>query len=364
MRAMDGTAFADVTLRRLEKNGCLAAEGLWREVFSEDTEAFTSYYFSQKAAENRGLVLEGPEGIRSMLYLTPERMRVLGKEVASSYLVGVATREVWRHRGYMAALLKEAMALLRREGMPFCFLMPASPKIYAPFGFAYIYDRPVWDASSLRKERLTRLSEQNAKRAAAFAEDFLSTHKGVYVFRDQAYYRQQAAELAAQNGCIYGYEEDGVLRGLCMYTCEEGSPEILEVLAEKGIEERFVLRRREKRPLIMARILHVPAALALLKSCQRRRFAVEVKDPFLSDNNGVFFCDADGSGTDVETLTAADGWKRTEDGLSLERGGERIPLLSADPARLTEWIFSYRPLPEEIKDAVRPLAPVWINETV
>lgn len=336
----------EVRLRLLEGKGCLAAQKLWREVFDEDTERFTDYYFSKKAAKNRGLVLEGAEGIRSMLFLTPERMMVGGHEAPSAYIVGVATKKEFRHRGYMAALLKAAFELLYGEELPFAFLMPASPDIYTPFQFTWIYDRPVWDAASLKKERLVRLEMQDIERMTEFAQDFLQKEKSVYVLRDFAYYKQQIEELAAQEGYILGYEgEGGSLQGLCMYTQEEGKAEILEVLAGRETESAFVVRKSQREPAIMARIIHLPKLLSMMKGMRKLRFSLKVSDPLIPENNGVFRCDVSESGTKAERISC-------------------VPDVETDIAALAEVLFGYREPEHKIFKEVRPFSPVWINEIV
>lgn len=347
-------------IRLLEGRDCLDAEALWREVFDEDTERFTDYYFSQKAAGNRGLVLEGTEGIRSMLYLTPERMMTGGYEIDSAYIVGVATKKEYRHRGYMAALLKTAFGLLYGERMPFVFLMPASPDIYTPFGFTWIYDRPVWDAASLKKDRLVRMKMQDIGRMAEFAQDFLQKEKSVYVFRDSAYYRQQMEELAAQEGYILGYEESltalpvwekradsekNGLKGLCMYTAEAGREEILEVLADSEAESAFVSRKAKREPSIMARIIHAERMLSMMTGAGSFGFSLEISDPLIPENNGVFFCRVSESGTEVERLSCA-------------------PDVKMDIAALASVLFGYRKPGNRIFDGIRPFSPVWINEIV
>lgn len=349
-----------VRLRLLEGKECLEAEQLWREVFDEDTERFTEYYFSQKAAKNRGLVLEGAEGIRSMLYLTPERMMAGGCEVASAYIVGVATKEQYRHRGYMAALLKAAFGMLHGERMPFVFLMPASPDIYTPFDFTWIYDRPVWDAASLKKERLVRMEMQDIGRMTEFAQDLMQKEKSVYVFRDSAYYKQQMEELAAQEGYILGYEEGpsalpvwekradsekNGLKGLCMYTAEAGREEILEVLADSEAESAFVSRKPKREPSIMARIIHAEKMLSMMTGEGRHEFSIEISDPLIEENNGVFFCRVSEGGTKVEHLGCA-------------------PDVKMDIAGLTAALFGYRKPGNRIFDGIRPFSPVWINEIV
>lgn len=369
---MSGAAGADgCRLRLLEKEACLEAEALWREVFCEDTEAFTDYYFSHKAQQNRGLVLEGEDGIRAMLYLTPERMRIGGLEAKSAYVVGVATRERYRHRGYMAALLMEAYRMLYREGMPFIFLMPASPDIYTPFGFSYIYERPCWDAGSLKKERLTVLEAKDAERMADFARQFLEREKEVYVCRDRSYYITQLLEAGAQNGCIYGYEADAVfaqasgqetengsdaqkaykgggrLKGLCVYTCEEGRPEITEVLADLETEPEFVIRKAETEPVIMARIVCLKKLLSMMRSKERLSVILEVEDAMISENNGIFRCRICKDGTLVE-----------------ECSRDTVPDARLDIAELTAVLFGYRRPQAASLQALPAFSPVWINEIV
>ncbi len=357
--APDGTVLRDLT-----GDECLEAQGLWREVFSEDSPVFTAYYFARKARQNRGLVLKGPDGIRSMLYLTPEKMSVLGRPVDSVYLVGVATKEKYRRRGYMAFLLKEALGLLYREGIPFLFLMPASPAIYRPFDFTYIYEKPVWDPARLKKEKLRIMGEPDAKRLSAFASSFLQTHKGVYVLHDTAYYIQQAAELAAQNGCIYGYEENGKLKGICLYTCEDHSPQIQEVLAEEETEKRFIQRTGAHQPVIMARIVHARQMLSCLHLREGEAFALSLQDPLLLENNGVFLCRPGRSETQVtfqnETPEHREGMRPA----LWHADGEDFPLFYADIASLTAALFGSKRAAEKIGFPIRPLAPVWINEIV
>lgn len=343
-------------IRLLEGEECLEAEGLWRQVFAEDTAAFTDYYFSRKAARNRGLVLEGPEGIRAMLYLTPQRMCAAGRQVDSAYIVGVATRPDCGGRGYMSALLREALSLLWREGVPFAFLMPASPAIYEPFGFVWIYDRPVWDASAFDPSALRKMGPEDAGRMALFAERFLRREKEVYVRRDGAYYREKLEEARAQAGGIYGFELPGErgekeLAGLFYHTREEGVSELLEVLAEPGIERRFAGERLGETPAIMARAVHAGALLSLLRSEEPAEFLIRIRDPFLPGNDGLFLCRADGSGCRAQ---------RQEEGGTGE--GLRADL-TLTAGELTAFAFGRKDL-QSAPGKPAFLSPVWINEIV
>lgn len=337
-------------IRFLKGEECLEAQSLWREVFDEDTERFTDYYFSYKASKNSGFVLEGEDGIRAMLYLTPERVMAGKDQVDSSYIVGVATKEQYRHRGYMASLLREAFGMLYGQRQPFVFLMPASPDIYTPFAFTYIYEKPVWNAASLKKERMVKLEERDAERMAAFARDFLKREKTVYICRDRAYYILQLLELEAQEGCILGYEEpenSKKLKGLCMYTCEGGSPELLEVLADAETESEFVERRAKKEPVIMARIIHLESMLSLMRAKEPLSFVLGVKDLQIGENNGRFRCRAERGKIRAERCSP-----------------ETLPDTVVSVEELTAVLFGYRRTEDPFLAKLIPLSPVWINEIV
>lgn len=337
-----------LTFSLLHNEACLEAESLWRKTFTEDSPSFTDYYFACKALKNRGLVLKGAEGVRAMLYLTPESVRLAGQSAESAYVVGVATDREYRHRGYMAFLLKKAMELLYAQQIPFVFLMPASPDIYTPFGFAWIYDRPLWDAKSLRKEKLTTMTAAQADEMAAFASGFLEREKAVYICRDRSYYIQQEKELASQNGCIYGYREEGNrLAGLCMYIEEDGQPEILEVLAREEAEAQFVKRCKEKKPGIMARIIHAEKMLSFLETGDTAPFVLALKDPAIPGNNGLFLCEPKEGRTKVTRL---------ED--------DREADIRMDISQLAAVLFGYETAENAKTAGVTPLFPVWINEIV
>ena len=50
------------------------------------------------------------------------------------YIVGVATAADSRHRGHMRDVLMKMLGDMHQDRKPFCYLMPASPDIYRPFG--------------------------------------------------------------------------------------------------------------------------------------------------------------------------------------------------------------------------------------
>lgn len=122
-------------LRYLDRQEHGRSRALYEEVFVEDEQAFVDAYYQIKAADNEILVAEEDGEIVSMLHRNPYTFWLRGEQVPADYLVAVATRVDFRHRGLMRALLTRALRDMKEQGYPFTFLMPADEAIYTPFDF-------------------------------------------------------------------------------------------------------------------------------------------------------------------------------------------------------------------------------------
>lgn len=153
-------------LRRLDVSEHGRTRPLYEEVFSEDDKAFVDYYYEWKTRDNKIYVAEDEDGIHAMVHLNPFRMYVQGELHTLHYIVAVATQEEYRHRGLMRSLLALAEKDMKEAGETFTFLMPASEKIYAPFGYRYfcMQRRGILRIADLKEER------QDVLRAAQLAE--------------------------------------------------------------------------------------------------------------------------------------------------------------------------------------------------
>lgn len=233
----------------LRSKKVLDTRPLWEEVFSEDSKAFTDYYFSEKAPANTAFICRHlPTGqIVSMVHLTPYEMIVQKASVPTFYIVGVATKESHRHKGLMSTLLNKSFDYAARLQCPFVFLMPANPAIYEPFGFSYIYSRPQYSIPSVigQKEvyisyfstagiQIQRLEKKTSAQTLAALADFagktLSVQYDYYLMRTPSYYRTLLLELYSQNGCIYTFTLHNRLEGYFLYAEEENRPFIQELL--------------------------------------------------------------------------------------------------------------------------------------
>lgn len=303
----------------LNKEECKTTRSLWEEVFFEDSVQFTDYYFENRAEKNVGYVI-GQAPYDAMMFRTPYPIQIGKTQKEISYIVGVATRKECRHRGYMRTLLRYSFREMYEEKMPFTFLMPANPAIYEPFDFQYVYERDVWELKEPEKviEMLEALTAQgksfeknnsfekihglysvrSLRRSspkfpilgflAEFANRYLKEYYSIYVYRDESYYEMQLKESEAQNGDIYVFFKDGEIKAFFLYAKEDEEVFIQEVMEEKEGTLEFLQKAEKKKPIIMARIIHLEEMMKLVCSRENKNMIIEIEDDLIPENAGVY----------------------------------------------------------------------------
>lgn len=380
--------------RRLSKEEHFATRPLWEEIFTEDDKQFLDYYYSCKTKENEIYVVEEEEKLCSMLHLNPYMISVNNKEKMLHYIVAVATKEAYRGRGYMAALLKRSAGEMYQRQEPFTFLMPAAEAIYAPHGFRFIYRQTVYDVPEEEiqevkypgKTTIRYAREEECGKMAAFAEQLLGKEDVVRAKRTDAYYQMLLKEQKSENGGILLFEEEGSLAGMVLVASDGRRMEVREPLferpellsgllswmKEKNVEEAKIAgipkhidawmqvnlktAGRRQIPVIMARIIHLKTFLECLTAEVDFTEVFQVKDRMLRENTGT--------------------WKITGKENSYIRA-EKISEEAGDDAYgiedLTVRCFGCRA--EETEGTkekkenlflrnIRPLCPVFLNEIV
>lgn len=373
-------------IKKITKATCKTTRSLWEEVFPEDSVQFTDYYFAQKAQKNIGYVL-GEEPYDAMIFRTPYQLRIGKEQREISYLVGVATRKQCRHRGYMRRLLLHSFQEMYEEKQPFTFLMPANPAIYEPFDFRYIYERDVWkvrEAFEIKRrsyeeaaitDAMTREAELKAAgfeeehsdgrsesrlsglysvsqlreecpkllildMLAKFANDYLRKHYNIYVHRDISYYEMQLKESKAQNGDIYVLLEEGEIKAFFLYAKEEGEVFIQEVMeTEEGILD-FLRKEENKKPIIMARIIHLEEMMKLVCSKEERRIMIEIVDDFIPQNEGIYDWEITETGSRVTKLQSEFEKKNEEEmGSAGNQKQGIVPDISMHIRDFASWVL-------------------------
>lgn len=254
---------------------------LWEEVFREDTKSFVDYYYTHKAWRNICFVMKDEDDIVSMVHLTPYDMCIVRdhdnrdknflEELSAFYIVGVATKELHRHKGYMTLLLENAFSYMRENGVSLAFLMPANPAIYEPFGFQYIYARTDYQfcpelITETENLELRRATHKDCQMLASYAMEQLSETYRFFLKRDPSYYDILLKELASENGGLYLIYVKGKFAGYFTHACEteEFVQEVVikeeyesDLIVNLDEDKKRILRKcKEKKPIIMGKYIN------------------------------------------------------------------------------------------------------------
>ena len=355
-------------IRYLDKDEYGKCIPLWKEAFPEDSEEFLDYYFGKKISDSQVIVKEDEGGkLLTMAHLNPYKVRVGGRMYVLPYIVGVATAADSRHQGHMRDVLAAMLQDMHEAHTPFCYLMPASPDIYRPFGFVYIFDQPVWtlreDAAKgmqvigLRLDGAAEAAGEAVADVAAAEMAYTGTANGhaahngspaavgmdladwmdrwlngrfqVYAERDSAYLQMLQAELDSEDGQVYGYlDGQGKLAAL------------RAVWGKEKQEQRFLYCDRDEwvgtpeglpasKPAIMARITDVAAMAEAISvnedcPCSRMEVLIRIKDRLVDGNHGLWKWRLGRDGSRLERIKgigAMEGIGSMESSKSMEGSG-------------------------------------------
>lgn len=386
-------------MRYLDLEERRKTRSLWEEAFPEDSREFDSYYYRRKICENRILAEEEDGEIVSMVQLNPYQVRLRDREYGLSYIVGVATRRDRRHRGHMRRLLTKMLADMRKEEVPFTFLMPAAEAIYRPFGFRYIYDQPhlMWKAEpgdfGLRRETVDLSAGQEfagqesagqesaaqesagqesaaqestrlISELAAWQQKFLTDRYEVCTVRDETYIRRLMEELASENGEWTVFrDKSGEIAAMESWWGWE-TRELRFLYAPDGLTKES----KPASPAIMARITCLEEFLKVISltdsAPKQLRIYLNVKDPLIPENNGEFLWIPGRKTSEVKPVRLEECICDADKNAPEKERTDITICLGIE--ELAEWLFGYRKpehLPEEA-DWIRPLKGVFLDESV
>lgn len=318
-------------LRKLTQEEHGNTRPLWEEVFADDTKTFLDYYYYIKTRDNEIYTVEEDGQICSMLQLNPYTLNIVNNSFPGAYIIAVATREPYRGRGYMGALLRTALNDMYAKKMPFTFLMPAAEAIYTPYDFRFIYTQNIGritledeaDADVRQNDdcTFTDAALWDAEEMASFVNGHFAVQWQVYAERDAAYYQTMIMEQMSERGGVRLIRENGSLKGMYAYAAE-GRLEIREPLYLPGYEAAYRRSVREllksqthksavdssrdfceavvyacgekdaveKKPVIMARIIRLEELLKamIVPSGTAMRCSFAVIDPLIHGNSRVW----------------------------------------------------------------------------
>ncbi len=107
---------------------------LWEECF-EDSPAFLDWYFKYRFQAKDGLGLFSDGLLLSSLHLSPRKIRIRKYTYPSAYLIALATKPAFRKQGLAKKLLTYALRHLAANNIFFTFLMPFNLQFYTRLGW-------------------------------------------------------------------------------------------------------------------------------------------------------------------------------------------------------------------------------------
>lgn len=331
---------------------------LWEKVFSADSESFVHYYFSDRVFKNKVLTAYKDENMAAMLHRNPYEVVVKDQVWNIDYVAGVATAPDFRHQGYMRRLLDRCFMDMYEEGMPFCFLVPVDPAIYQPFDFTYINDLSTKELNETGRTQLNRRAflegSDESKEVSDFVERQLEKEYEVYALRKEEYYLDLCKEVRSDSGdliLLTTKNEKETLAGVWAYYGETAG-----TLRELICLPKYVKESGQAKPYAMGRIIHLERFVSVIclkeeSPVSEMEMLIEIKDKFISQNNGLFLWRLDWKGSSISPVE--------ERGLNAH--------MSLEISEMTSWLFGYS-LPsvpadaEAMVDRIRPLKGVFFDE--
>ncbi len=346
-------------IRYLKQEEKSESRALWEKVFSEDSQSFLDYYYSDRVRKNKILTAWKEEQLTAMLHRNPYEVVVKDRIWKVDYIAGVATDPGFRHQGYMSRLLGRCFSDMYMERMGFCFLVPVNPVIYHPFDFTYICDLPGRGLNEKGSFRLSRRAfmewSDDSREAARFVGKQLEKKYEVYALRDEEYYRNLCREVRSDKGdliLLFTRDDRERLAGVWAYYGETADNQRELICLPDYLKETGPLK-----PAVMGRIIHLEQFVSVIRlkedcAVSEMELLIEVKDDFVRQNAGVF------------------RWRLGLEGSNMIRIDEESgirPHLSMGIGEITSWLFGYGfpSVPEDRRtmvERIRPLKGIYFDE--
>lgn len=117
---------------------------IWHECFPGDSTQWRHMFFDSSYVDEEALTLADPEtgATVSSLLLLPYSMTFRGITPGVAYIYGAGTLRKFRARGFMSALMKQALREAADRGDTFAVLIPARDSLrryYSRFGFSTVF---------------------------------------------------------------------------------------------------------------------------------------------------------------------------------------------------------------------------------
>ena len=304
---------------------------LWSYCF-DDTPDFIDFFFNSCYLPNNTLVSEEEGRIQSCLQLLPYRMKLRGGEVTVPYIVGVGTWPEYRGQGLVKKLLQYADDVMKEREYDISILLPFQYDFYRKYGWEVCYDLLIYreveltPTSAISKQQ-KRTAKVGSFRKVVMDEDlktlsdcyfkYMKGYNG-YIIRSQNEWSKIIKDIELDHGFAYIYEYNNEAQGYILYTIENKTLTIQELVHNTATAKHNLLNlaishvgqvdhvirkapfwdtdylsmldsrgKLEKETFVMGRIHDLIGAISGL-NYMGDPFVIQVKDTFYEENNGCY----------------------------------------------------------------------------
>ncbi|MDF9867340.1 putative acetyltransferase [Bacilli bacterium PM5-3] len=231
--------------RLAKKSDLLVLKELWYECFLEhDSKASIDYYFDNAFVLDTTFVLEVGNEIVTSLQLNQHDIVYNSKVESVSFVVGVATFNKHRKKGYMKVLLNYVIEYARKNYQQNYMILQAYDwNIYRPFNFKEAYYKKSVELSiaDLSGINLIELIDYSSLSMLSIYQKYTENLNG-YKKRDKAYFDEMKKmleidemKIALSNEAYlyYQVEDNTLMISECAYNSWESVLQIIKTLNEK-----------------------------------------------------------------------------------------------------------------------------------
>lgn len=251
-----------------------ALKALWLKSFSEETEQTARFYFERLYHPADCRIVKSEDTIIAMAMAPTWRLSIGQKSVPARFIEGVATKEGYRHCGYMQLLLQH---FFQSDPNAIWMLQAYNWDVYRPFGFTETHwlRRTVVEKSAY-PHAVGQWKQVDAATCLSLYQQFTQAFDG-YRIRDLAYYEQfWLPYQACAQAQVRVHEQNGKADG---YACwQETARQIIveEVLyqSEEALHDMAALLCDTEKEVVFLTDLRVK-----LKGVSQKQPALMMKEP-------------------------------------------------------------------------------------
>lgn len=204
------------------------AKALWKQAFG-DSDAFIDWYFENKVPAGQSLgVFDG--GLVSVVHMIPYTISVQHRPLKTAFIAGAATDRARRGEGLMRTLLRESLALMRRQGILLTHLYPFNHGFYERLGwaaYAHVHRQNVAASPQIRRAEVMETAD------ASMLEPLykkMMRHFDGYVVRTAREWEWRLGELKTDGGKAAVLIENDAAAAYMLYYKEAGTANVIETV--------------------------------------------------------------------------------------------------------------------------------------